>query len=874
SSSCVMRLYINGVQWGYLSTSGTITPTSSPLVFGRKAAGSNYYDMFCGIIDEVRIWNYCKTVSQINEQKDIPLFGTEPGLIGYWNFDEGTGTTAYDLTLHNNASIYGPTYLYNINILRFLKYPAQNQYIQNNLTTFSWGNSKDAGIGFQKFQLFIDGNLNKDNFTDSVYTVIAPLSYGAHTWFVKGFDLLGNNQSSETRTYYVDNALPYPFNLISPTDSQIVNIPTPNFSWQGTTDSAGGSGLRKYQLIINYIVSVDSIPVNTTTSSPGNALPQGSYTFYVKAYDNVANIRQSTQTRTFYVDWEPPTPFTLISPSNGDTSVTKRPVFTWHKSTDIGSGLVKYELIISGQPIITLPGADSSKQITFDLPNGNYTWYVKAYDRAGSFRSSNVNSLTVNVLPVPVAPLLSQPINNSVNQPTDLIFKWGIPNEYLKFSYDFSSNKSALTVLKYWYEVTTDTISFTNLMRDTILTDTLKNVTGLSNLTTFYWRVKAKNQYSYGPFSIWYKFTTTGLSSISLNSNWNIFSMPLQAQNMSVISLIPGASSSAFAYNSGYQQVTTLQNGKGYWIKYDSARTFIVTGIAVNPRICAVNEGWNIIGPFESEVAVSAITSNPPGIIVSQFFGFNNGYSNATTLTSGKGYWIKTTQSGTLILPQSTDISLQVENKPEVNENWMSIEITDSKQNKAKLYLGEKENVFGVYELPPVGPSGVFDVRFASDNFVDIWSGSHTVKISSPEYPVKIKIENIKGKLLRIKDNISGKILNQAVTEKTVITVNSPLSAFSIIADNMIPTTYDLSQNYPNPFNPVTTIKYQIPKDGLVKLIIYDVLGREIKILVNEIKTAGYYDIKFDASYLSSGIYFYRFYTGNYTSIKKMMVIK
>ncbi len=85
---------------------------------------------------------------------------------------------------------------------------------------------------------------------------------------------------------------------------------------------------------------------------------------------------------------------------------------------------------------------------------------------------------------------------------------------------------------------------------------------------------------------------------------------------------------------------------------------------------------------------------------------------------------------------------------------------------------------------------------------------------------------------------------------------------------------YALAQNYPNPFNPVTTIKYQIPKDGLVKLIIYDVLGREVKTLVNEVKTAGYYDIKFDAGSLSSGIYFYRFSAGDYTNIKKMMVIK
>ncbi len=71
-------------------------------------------------------------------------------------------------------------------------------------------------------------------------------------------------------------------------------------------------------------------------------------------------------------------------------------------------------------------------------------------------------------------------------------------------------------------------------------------------------------------------------------------------------------------------------------------------------------------------------------------------------------------------------------------------------------------------------------------------------------------------------------------------------------------TTYALSQNYPNPFNPSTIINYQIPEDGLVTLKIYDVLGREIKTLVNEQKTTGRYEVKFNASTLASGVYIYQ----------------
>lgn len=89
-----------------------------------------------------------------------------------------------------------------------------------------------------------------------------------------------------------------------------------------------------------------------------------------------------------------------------------------------------------------------------------------------------------------------------------------------------------------------------------------------------------------------------------------------------------------------------------------------------------------------------------------------------------------------------------------------------------------------------------------------------------------------------------------------------------------IPTTYDLSQNYPNPFNPITKIEYQLPKSGLIKITVYDMLGREIEILVNEYKEPGYYKIDFDGVKYTSGIYFYRMEMNGYTSTKKMVLVK
>jgi hypothetical protein len=94
------------------------------------------------------------------------------------------------------------------------------------------------------------------------------------------------------------------------------------------------------------------------------------------------------------------------------------------------------------------------------------------------------------------------------------------------------------------------------------------------------------------------------------------------------------------------------------------------------------------------------------------------------------------------------------------------------------------------------------------------------------------------------------------------------------IINNTIPTKFSLSQNYPNPFNPSTNIQFDIQRQGLVSLKVYDFLGREIKTLVNESLQAGSYESAFDASGLGSGVYFYKLETEGFTETKKMILLK
>jgi hypothetical protein len=96
---------------------------------------------------------------------------------------------------------------------------------------------------------------------------------------------------------------------------------------------------------------------------------------------------------------------------------------------------------------------------------------------------------------------------------------------------------------------------------------------------------------------------------------------------------------------------------------------------------------------------------------------------------------------------------------------------------------------------------------------------------------------------------------------------------------DIVPSSYSLQQNYPNPFNPVTKIKFDLKTEvrsqkSEVKLIIYDITGREIITLVNEQLNPGTYEVTFDGSNLPSGVYFYRLTSGNFVDTKKLILLK
>lgn len=105
-----------------------------------------------------------------------------------------------------------------------------------------------------------------------------------------------------------------------------------------------------------------------------------------------------------------------------------------------------------------------------------------------------------------------------------------------------------------------------------------------------------------------------------------------------------------------------------------------------------------------------------------------------------------------------------------------------------------------------------------------------------------------------------------------VVEYDSPV--FVEQMDSGLPESFIQYQNYPNPFNPTTQIKYSVKEDGFVTMKVYDVLGKEVAVLVNDEKLTATYTVNFDASMLSSGIYFYTITAKDFHQTKKMLLIK
>ncbi len=247
-------------------------------------------------------------------------------------------------------------------------------------------------------------------------------------------------------------------------------------------------------------------------------------------------------------------------------------------------------------------------------------------------------TIDTDTIPPLTAPVLIEPINGALYRPTALTVRW-----------NGTSGAS-----RYHLQVALDSLFASPVLDDTTITDTLHGMSALQDDTTYYWRLRAIDSRGQGPMSAVYRFTT-GTDSVSIHmvEGWNLICLPIVVPDAHLSVLYPTMLSGGFLYqpNSGYEIRDSLLYATGYWLRFDSADTFVLAGHPQEMATIPVVEGWNLIGSVSGILPASTISSLPGGIQTGKFFEYAGGsYAVADTLRPGRGYWVKVTQAGALTL--------------------------------------------------------------------------------------------------------------------------------------------------------------------------------------------------------------------------------
>ncbi|MBI3193807.1 MAG: S8 family serine peptidase, partial [Ignavibacteriae bacterium] len=141
----------------------------------------------------------------------------------------------------------------------------------------------------------------------------------------------------------------------------------------------------------------------------------------------------------------------------------------------------------------------------------------------------------------------------------------------------------------------------------------------------------------------------------SVNSGWNLLSLPQQLENHAISSIYPDALSKAFTFHNDYTPLDTVPVGLGFWLKFPDAANIFITGDLKTSDTISVRKGWNIVGTLSSPVAITDVVTQPDSLISSQFFYYNGAYSQSDSLFPHFGYWVKMKNAGQMILQSLTD---------------------------------------------------------------------------------------------------------------------------------------------------------------------------------------------------------------------------
>jgi hypothetical protein len=431
-------------------------------------------------------------------------------------------------------------------------------------------------------------------------------------------------------------------------------------------------------------------------------------------------------------------------------------------------------------------------------------------------------------------------------------------------------------------------------------------------------------------------FTLVGDSlAFAFTADWYLMGTPLKPTDSTVSGIFTDDISEPFyvydySPSTGYVQPTWLKHGKGYWLGLLHNFSVDVIGAAVTDQhIISLDPGFNIISdPLVVPVPKDSLKFRKDGSTTTYADAISNGwiatgiqgydriiknYQTVDSLQIWSGYWLGVIQTGVEMIvtpPGSSQVPAPMPKITNVQavggtaDNWIvNIIATTAKGADRLLKFGVKPDATDGFDTKydelkaPPPPYGLpVETYFSHPDWVPILGskfnsdirssqGSHSwtfyVKPSENTL-VTLSWDTIScPSTLEMIDHGNGTTIDLKTSKSYSFTENG-LRSFTVDAKvtsvnegQSIPTSFSLQQNYPNPFNPSTTIEFTVPQDGHVSLTIYNSLGQLVATVFDGTVQAGYIQkMTFDASRLSSGVYFSRLQYNGRTLLKKLVLMK
>ena len=655
-----------------------------------------------------------------------------------------------------------------------------------------------------------------------------------------------------------DDPEPPPKVILSEPEDGATDQPLqPELTWQGETEA------ESYDVQLATDSQFNAMVLDKTGLTPATFTPDDPLDYNTTYYWRVRGVNQAgdgewSEIWIFTTIIGQPEVVNLLSPADGIGDIPVDTGFEWEERERAD----KYTIRVSTSDDFSPPLIEATLANTNFTPEDvleyetTYYWQVRASNEGGDSDWSETWSFTT-VSP----PAVDGLVLNELEEAIELEWELSAESEISEYNIYRGPSVAALEIIATVPANTQEYVDSDLPEETSIYAVTAVDVNGqesdFSNIVSYYNAIA------------------------TVTPEWKMVSIPIYHEGIEL------ENSDVFSFSRVYQSDNTLYPKKGYWVKSMDGEDYSIKGQGVEEASLTLERGWNLIAGLIDQVPVESI-GDPSGIMTSApvYTYIGGSYQEVPALMPSEGHWIYASEEGTIHLEISRDISA-MQSSPalaassrhkELNPDRIIFSRNDMELSFWVTDTGLGQNEKYRYLLPPQSPDPSLDVR-TEQGYKISDTRSTPLNLTSSDYPVGVTAETGADedhiyRIIAVDAGGGMEHINLLPGQKQLISREyASLTLERIHKDDAILETA-MDPGYPNPFNPAANIRYQLAQQADVRVNVYDVVGRRVATLVNEVQQPGVYTVQFDGSNLASGIYFLRLQAGSYVDVQKLTLIK